>query len=145
MSILRSEHQVALQELFVMIQESVDHYEDAAEFVDNEATSELFLGIVSQRKDLAEKVAQAIRETDDLPTAPDADREAGTQLLHHLHSLFTRDQTRDVIDQRLQAEQALIDKLATLESKDAEPDFAALRQQFAEHVALTCELLRRSK
>lgn len=144
MSILRSEHQVALQELFGLIQESIDHYEDAAEFVDDSAAKNIFQSIAAERQPLAGQVAQAIRATDDLPAAPNADKEAGQQLLQHLHSLLTGDQTRDVIEQRLKAEQALEDALATLRQTDTDASFQALLQKFDALIAQARQQLQQA-
>ena len=120
MSILRSELQVALQELYRMARESVDHYQDAAEFVDDKTVTRLFTRIAGERDELARQLASAIRDTDDLPAAPDADREAGEQLIHRLHAWFTADQTQDVLAQRLKAEQELARQLDS--NRGAVPD-----------------------
>ncbi|MEX2333657.1 MAG: DUF2383 domain-containing protein [Pseudohongiella sp.] len=134
MSILRSQQQVALQELYRLAQESADHYRDSAEFVDNEAAAQLLNHIASERDQLAQQLAQAIRDTGDLPAAPNADREAGEQLIHRLHTWFTADQTRDVLEQRLKAEQALANILR--ENKDAEnaDDYQRLHEHFISQV-----------
>lgn len=72
MSILRSEQQVALQQLYHLAQESIDHYQDSAEFVDDADVARLFTRIANERKPLVEQLAQVIRDTGDLPAAPDA-------------------------------------------------------------------------
>lgn len=104
MSIMRTEYQVALQDLHERILESVDHYRDSARFVEEEQAALLFRGIADEREAFASRVADVIREAGDLPAAPDADRETGEQLIHRLHAWFSSDQTRDVIEQRLDAE-----------------------------------------
>ncbi|WP_341939067.1 hypothetical protein [Marinimicrobium sp. C2-29] len=107
MNLLRTDLQTALHDLHVAVQESIDNYRDASTFVEDRRASELFAAIAGEREPLQGEIEQAIRETDDLPAAPDSDREAGEQLLHRLHSLFSRDQTEDVIAQRLEGEAAL--------------------------------------
>ncbi len=107
MNLLRTDLQTALHDLHVALQESIDNYQDSAEFVKNRPVSELFETIAKEREPLRDEVEQAIRKADDLPAAPDSEKEAGEQLIHHLHSLFSRDQTEDVIAQRLEGEAAL--------------------------------------
>lgn len=113
MSIMRSEYQVALQDLHARVQESVDHYRDSARFVEEARAARLFRNIADDREAFASRVAEVIRRTDDLPAAPDADRETGEQLIHRLHAWFSSDQTRDVIEQRLDAEAELASWLVT--------------------------------
>ncbi|MEX1196912.1 MAG: hypothetical protein WEB57_03485 [Pseudohongiellaceae bacterium] len=107
MSIMRSEYQVALQDLHSRILESVDHYRDSARFVEEEGAARLFRGIADDREAFASRVAEVVRKAGDLPAAPDADRETGEQLIHRLHAWFSSDQTQDVIEQRLDAEAEL--------------------------------------
>lgn len=142
MSILRSELQVALQELHRMARESVDHYQDAAEFVDDESATGLFTRIAGEREELARQLAAAIRDTDDLPAAPDADREAGEQLIHRLHAWFTTDQTRDVLEQRRKAEQELAQQLDSNRSAAQDDTYRRLHNTFARQVDNTIALLK---
>ena len=141
MSILRSELQVALQELYRLAQESVDHYKDTAQFVDDEAATRLFIRIADEREAFARQLASAIRDTDDLPAAPDADREAGEQLVHRLHALFTADQTQDVLEQRLKAELELAQQLDSNRSAAPEDVYQRLHDTFTRHVDDTIALL----
>lgn len=104
MNLLRTDLQTALHDLHVALQESVDNYQDAADFVEDSEVSELFDSIADERESLRSDVEQAIREADDLPAAPDSEKEAGEQLIHRLHALFSRDQAADVIAQRLESE-----------------------------------------
>lgn len=53
MSIMRSDDQVALQDLHSRIMESVDHYRDSARFIDDERAATLFRQIADDREQLA--------------------------------------------------------------------------------------------
>lgn len=144
MSILRSEQQVALQELHRMAQKSVDHFEDSAEFVEDEAAAQLFKRLASEREQLAQQLAQAIRDTGDLPAAPDADREAGEQLIHRLHAWFTADQTQDVLEQRLNAEQEVLHTLHDNKIASNDVDYQSLRQRFISQVENATQALKQA-
>ncbi|WP_347332869.1 hypothetical protein [Marinimicrobium locisalis] len=104
MNLLRTDLQTALHDLHVALQESVDNYQDAADFVEDSDVSELFDSIADERESLRSEVEQAIRQADDLPAAPDSEKEAGEQLIHRLQSLFSRDQAAEIIAQRLESE-----------------------------------------
>lgn len=145
MGILRSEQQLALQGLYQLAQESVDHYRDSAEFVDDDAAAQLFTRIADEREALAGQLAQAIRDTDDLPAAPDADRETGEQLIHRLHAWFTADQTLDVLQQRLLAEEELAAALADNKHAISDPDYQHLHQQFASQVSNATQSLKQAR
>ena len=122
MSLLRSDLQVALRDLHLALQESVDHYRDAAEFVHQQSAAAAFSAIAQQREQLADTFAQAIRAADDLPSVPDPELESGEQFINHLTNLFAADEIDGLREQRLESEQRLE---ALLHS----PDCAALREQ----------------
>ncbi|HDZ07960.1 DUF2383 domain-containing protein [Pseudohongiella sp.] len=144
MSILRSEQQLALQQLYRLVQESIDHYRDSAEFVEDSNTAQLFTRIASEREPLAEQLAQVIRDTGDLPAAPDADKEAGEQMLHRLRAWFTADQTRDVVKQRLQAEAELAKVLADSKNQTPDKTYQALHQRFVTQVENASQTLKQA-
>ena len=145
MNIIRTELQVALHDLHVAVQESADHYRDSAEFLDDEPVSQLLVEIADEREQLAQKFEQAIRATDDLPAAPDADRETGEQLIHRLRSLFSSDQTEDVLNQRLEAEDALAQMLTDAREAELGAEYEALRQAFADQVRSARTRLEKAK
>lgn len=126
MNLLRTDLQTALHDLHVAVQESIDNYQDASDFVEDRRASELFAAIAAEREPLRDEIEQAIRKADDLPAAPDSDREAGGQLLHRLQSLFSRDQTEDVIAQRLEGEAALEQVVEEGQAMDVGEPYTAL-------------------
>ena len=122
MSLLRSDLQLALHDVHMALQESADHYRDAAEFVSQQSAAAAFTAIAQQRDQLADTFAQAIRAADDLPSVPDPELESGEQFINHLTNLFATDEIDGLREQRLEAEQRLEDLLHS-------PDTAALREQ----------------
>ncbi|WP_237064674.1 hypothetical protein [Microbulbifer guangxiensis] len=125
MSIIRNDTQVALNDLHVALKHSADHYREAGEFLQDGEVSAFCEQAAADRDQLAGLVEQVIRESGQLPSVPDQDRETGEQLLERLESLFSADETREVLQNRLDIEQQL---LATLD----EPEMAALDKQHAE-------------
>lgn len=125
MSIIRNDTQVALNDLHVALQRSSDHYLDAAKFLQDEHASELCRRLAAEREQLISAVEQAVRESGELPSVPDKDRETGEELLERLESLFSADQTREVLQKRLDTEREL---RALLD----EPEMAVLDEHYAE-------------
>ncbi|KUJ84950.1 hypothetical protein AWR36_004800 [Microbulbifer flavimaris] len=125
MSIIRNDTQVALNDLHVALQRSSDHYLDAAKFLQDEQASEFCRQVAAEREQLINAVEQAVRESGELPSAPDRDREAGEELLERLEGLFSADQTREVLQKRLDTERELRALLA-------KPDMAVLDEHYAD-------------
>lgn len=107
MSLMRSDRQVALNDLHLAMQESADLYEYTAGFLQEPAAAELCKALAGDRARLAKLLEQAIRAEGELPSEPDPDKEAAEQLQQRLETLFAEDQVSGVISHRLEAERAL--------------------------------------
>lgn len=107
MSILRSEKEVALNDLLVAVRESIDHYRDASAILEEGTLTRLLTNIGAQREAFIPPLENAVRALGDLPSVPDADKETGTMLLHHAAALLTENYAANIIDQRLDAEQQM--------------------------------------
>ena len=123
MTILRSKREAALNDLHVSLKQSADHFRDAAEFLQDDAASALCRTLAGERDELANDVAATIRADGELPSAPDPDLETGEQLLNRLQGLFSADQTREILQQRCEAERELLaflrgDESASLRNED---------------------------
>ncbi|MBU2885525.1 hypothetical protein KO507_07100 [Gilvimarinus agarilyticus] len=115
MTLLRSDRQVALQQLHIALLENADHYRDAAVFVSDTSAESCFEQLAAERESLARDFAAEIRSTEDLPSVPDPEREEGEQFINHLSGLFAADETGKVVAQRLQAEQQLAQMISEQE------------------------------
>jgi hypothetical protein len=107
MNIIRSDKQVALNDLLVAAKETVDHYQEAPDLIEDSSVNTIFSSIAQGRKPLIDQLENAIRALGDLPSAPDPDKETGTMLLHHAGALLTEDYLATFVDQRLRAEEQL--------------------------------------
>src|SRR5690606_25542466 len=99
MSIIRSDKEVALNDLLVAARESVDHYQDAADFLQEHDVSKAFINIAMGREPLLSQIENAIRALGDLPSVPDPDKETGAMLIQHAGALLTDNYVSDVIEQ----------------------------------------------
>ena len=134
MTLLRNDVQLALNDLHKALKYSVDQYRDAAEFLDDTDASALCDKLAKEREALAGEVAAEIRSRGDLPAAPDSDREAGEQLLQRLETLFSSDQTREVMERRRDAEREFMQMFEGEELAAMEADGGALKTRCRESV-----------
>lgn len=134
MNLIRSDKEVALNDLIVATRETVDHYRDAVEFLEDENLKRVFSTIANQREGFIERLENAVRALGDLPSVPDPDKEAGTMLLHHAGALLTGDYNPKVIEQRLAAEQHLEELITNGRSAGLEAYCATLMDHLDEHV-----------
>lgn len=137
MSLLRTDLQMALNDLHVTLLESADYYRDAAEFIaggQNQSVSDLLDTLAEERYHLAGRVEAAIRETGDLPSVPDTDWETGSELLHKLEAIMDDDKTAHIIAQRIETEQAVQEDLDSEAMDVFRSGYNALYQAVAEHV-----------
>lgn len=144
MNMMRTDLQAALNDLYVLVQESVDHYQDVAEFIEDDAAASLLKDIAEKRSVIGDQLEGAIRETGDLPSSPDADREAGYQLVQRLKALFSADQTQDILVERLEAETDLATRLNDLRDGDLQEPFQTLLGRLQQDVATAEERLRKA-
>lgn len=105
MTIVRNNQQLALNDLFVAGTKTADHYRDAADFLGSLPPSQVLRGIASERDKLVQRLEQAVRASEDLPSVPDEDRESVEKLFHRVHASLSDDQIKDILQQRLDAEE----------------------------------------
>lgn len=113
MTLLRSDAQVALNDLLVSSQKAVAHYRDSAAHVAEETSTSL-LRLAEQRSAACAQLEQAILQHDDLPSVPDEDRETVEQLYHRVHASLAEDDERDMLEQHLASEQSFSEQVADL-------------------------------
>lgn len=124
MSLIRSDRQVALNDLHLAMRESADLYEYTADFLQEPEARALCKALAAERLRLAEQLEQEIRAEDELPREPDPDKEAAEQIQQRLETLFAENQVFGVISHRLEAERVLREmmkkgELSVLEEKSA--------------------------
>jgi len=127
--LLRNQQQLALNQVETLCIEAADHYTAAARQTDDASLVELFEELAEHRAHLAAELAQHIRAMDDLPQAPDPDREKASDIISAVKSFFAED-----------SEESLIQDRETFEYRVAQAAQAALEQPMPES---TMELLGR--
>lgn len=102
--LLRNQQQLALNQVESLCIEAADHYAAAASQTDDAKLVELFEELAEHRSRLAAELADHIRAMDDLPQAPDPDRETADDVISAIKSFFSTDADGNLIDERQEFE-----------------------------------------
>jgi hypothetical protein len=138
---LLSDTEVALNELLVACRESVDHYQDAIKLVEQAEVVNSFQDIANHRKLFFNRLATAIRELGDLPSAPDPDKEASEMIIHHLGAALSPDYSAEALSQRMAAEEHIKALIDNARATDINETGRALLDELSQHVEETIKTL----
>lgn len=138
---LLSDTEVALNELLVACRESVDHYQDAIKLVEQSEVANSFRDIANNRKLFFSRLASAIRELGDLPSAPDPDKEASEMIIHHLGAALSPDYSEEVLGQRIAAEEHIKTLIDNTRATEINETGRALLDDLSQHVEETLKTL----
>lgn len=141
MNLIRNKQQTVLHDLLVATRKSVDHYRDAADFLGALRAGNELRSIANERDRLVEGLEQAVKESGDLPSVPDEDRESVEKLFHRVHASLSSDEVQDVLQQRLDAEQAFARELAAIHDTGSVGKDAGLLAAMEEHVQFVIKRL----
>jgi Domain of unknown function (DUF2383) len=138
---LRTELQVALNDVIVACQEAADGHETAADVIPDAGLAARLKAFVTERREAAERLGEHLRELGDLPRVPDSDLEALRDLVSRFKSALSPEEWRSLLDDRIQAEQHLVAcARAALALEQREATKALLHE--IEHAAIeACEYL----
>ncbi len=143
--LLRNQQQLALNQVETLCIETADHYEAAARQTDNADLIQLFEELSEHRNHLAAELAYHIRAMDDLPQAPDPDREKADDIISAVKSFFATDTEENLIREREEFEYKLAQAAqAALEQAMPEPT-AELLGRIVAHAEEACHLLSSTK
>ena len=105
--LLRNQQQLALNQVETLCIEAADHYDAAARQTGDAKLVTLFEELAEHRNRLAEELAHHIRAMDDLPQAPDPDREKADDIISAVKSFFSEDTEDSLIQDREEFEYRL--------------------------------------
>ncbi len=135
MNLIRTDQQVALNDLLVATEKSADLLRDAAQFLDG-SQMEHELEQLAERRDMVTRdLQQAIRALDDMPSAPDPDAESTEKLLHRISAIFSGEKSRETtIRQRLATEDQLSTLLTQVQGRELGEEFDPLLYELKESI-----------
>jgi Domain of unknown function (DUF2383) len=121
MTLLRNELQTALHDVVLACLETADGHDAAAGMLADDPLAATLRAWAEQRREVAARLGDALRELDDLPPEPDADLETVRELATWIKATLAPDQRQTVLAERRAAEARL---LATIEQALARPELA---------------------
>lgn len=136
-----SDTEVALNELLVACRESVDHYQDATQLVDQSKIAESFRDIANHRKLFFRRLSSAIRDLGDLPSVPDPDKEVGEMIIHHVGAALSADYSNEVLKQRITAEENIKELIDKTRATDIDETVRELMDDLSQHVEEAINIL----
>ena len=98
MSILRSDEQIALNELIVACREAANGHRTAAELLSQDALAQQLEELAQDRETMADKLAELVLEGDDIPDAPSAEKELLESAVARLKSVISDDEARQALE-----------------------------------------------
>lgn len=134
MSLLRTDKEVALNDLLVAARETADHYQAAAEYLNDPHVNPVLHDIIHERLEYIDRIEDAIRALGDLPSAPDPDRETGEMLIHHVTAALSPDSATEILEQRIKAEQHLLELVKACYAVGLDDEHAAMLRKMEQQI-----------
>lgn len=135
MNLIRTDQQVALNDLLVATEKSADLLRDAAHFLDGTGMEHELEQLADRREMVTTDLQQAIRALDDMPSTPDPDAESTEKLLHRISALFSGEKSSETtLRQRLATEDQLSELLAEAQSGALGEGFDLLMYELNESI-----------
>lgn len=139
---LRSEAQVALDDLQRGSRHTAGLYSEDAHILGDAPLAELFKEMADQHERMAEWVEQQQRQLGDLPSGPDADRETLTQIKDRLQAQLSDDEYHTLLESRLHDEEELARQVRYALAQDLPPETAEVLEDVYRQVGLARRRLR---
>ncbi|WP_444886537.1 hypothetical protein [Microbulbifer sp. JMSA008] len=128
MTLIRTDIQAALNDLFMLISRSEEDYRAAAGQLEEKSAANFLNTITKRRQVLADELERAIRAEDSLPSEPDRDLKAGEQLLQSFAPLLAEDKTKEIFKKRQDADRELLARLNEDELSALDKSHKALKE-----------------
>jgi hypothetical protein len=131
MAFLRNELQTALHDVVLACSEAADGHAAAVEILADDPLAPTLRQLAEERRELAGRLGERVRELDDLPPEPDADLETVRELTTLVKAALTGDQRETVLGERRAAEAQL---LTAAEHALTQPDLSAATRALLEQI-----------
>lgn len=120
MSILRSDDQIALNDLIIACREAANGHRTAAELLSEDALAQRLEEIARDRDAMAERLAEIVIKADDVPDAPSAEKELLGSAAMRLKAVISEDEIRAVLDDCRLKERKVVESADALLAADPE-------------------------
>jgi Domain of unknown function (DUF2383) len=139
--LLRTELQVALNDVIVACQEGADGHETAADVIPDDELAARLRAFARERREAAERLGEHLRALGDLPTVPDSDLEALRDLISRFKSALSPEEWRSLLDDRIQAEQHVVACARAALALEQREETRAVLHEIEDAAIETCEYL----
>lgn len=113
-----SDTEVALNEILVACQQSIDYYEDTLTGIRDEKSIRTINNILEQRKQFSTDLEEIILDLGSLPSAPDPDKETGELIIEKVAASLSENDTNYIIANRIEAEKHILSLLDLTKNSD---------------------------
>ncbi len=132
--LIKNDKQVSLDQVNQLLRLSADQFDDASRRIDDAPLADWFAQLASERRDLSCELEELVRQSGELPSRPDPDKELVTNLLTGLKEAFAVDHIKHELQQRDLVEADLENALMEAQRMNQEPGMTALLSKLAAHV-----------
>ena len=133
MSIIRTDEQADAQEIL----KTAHFYRAMSEELAQNPVGEVLADIANEREAFVAPFEQAVKQLDELPAEPDADREWFEELGGKIAKFLSADSKAAVLNKCIEKDEALFELLDGAEQDDKSPELTRLIDSLEEHLADT--------
>lgn len=138
---LRSEQQVALNDVIVAAHEAADGHETAADVIPDAELAARLRTFARERREAADRLGVHLRELGDLPTLPDSDLETLRDLLSRFKSVLSPEEWQSLLEDRVQAERHVVERARAALALEQREQARAVLQELERAAIEACEHL----
>lgn len=144
MSIIRTDEQADAQELLKSVVKTAQFYRAMSEELAQDPVGGVLSDIANEREAFVVPFEQLVKQLDELPAEPDADREWFEELGGKIAKFLSADSKAAVLDKCMEKDDALAELLNDAELGDKSPEYKHLIDSLEEHLADTRTRIRNS-
>lgn len=144
MSIIRTDEQADALEILKSVLKTAHFYRAMSEELAQDQVAEELSDIANEREAFVAPFQQAVKQLDELPAEPDADREWFEELGGKIAKFLSADSKAAVLNKCIEKDDALVELLNGAELGDKSPKFKRLIDSLGAHLADTRTRIRNS-
>lgn len=144
MSIIRTDEQADALEILKSVLKTAHFYRAMSEELAQDPVSDVLSDIANEREAFVAPFRQVVKQLDELPAEPDADREWFEELGGKIAKWLSADSKAAVLNKCIEKDDALVELLDGAEQGDKSPEFKRLIASLEKHLADTRMRIRNS-
>lgn len=137
MSLILTDEQADAQEILKAVLKTAHFYRAMSEELAQDPVSVVLSDIANEREAFVAPFEQVVKQLDELPAEPDADREWFEELGGKIAKFLSADSKAAVLNKCIEKDEALFELLDGAEQDDKSPELTRLIDSLEEHLADT--------